>query len=77
MSNAHVNHQHGLTTMNATRPKSKLHKRRNKAKGKEKKAVLLAELKKAIAEAKQKNAGLTKPAKSTKKTAAVAEKVGA
>ncbi|MBP9717953.1 hypothetical protein KBD59_01530 [Candidatus Gracilibacteria bacterium] len=32
MSNKHVNHQHGLTTMNLTRPKSKLRKRRNKAK---------------------------------------------
>ncbi len=32
MSNKHINTQHGLTTMNLTRPKSKLRKRANKAK---------------------------------------------
>lgn len=49
MSNKHVNHQHGLTTMNALRPKSKLFKRRNKAKAKARKQVLL----KALADAKK------------------------
>lgn len=48
MSNKHVNHQHSLTTMNSTRPKSKLSKRNNKAKAKPRKAVLL----KALADAK-------------------------
>ncbi len=47
MSNKHVNHQHGLTTMNALRPKSKVYKRNNKAKAKVRKAVLLAALAKA------------------------------
>jgi hypothetical protein len=47
MSSKHRNTQHGLTTMNATRPKSKLRKRRNKAKAKTRKEVLL----KALAEA--------------------------
>ena len=32
MSNKHTNTQHGLTTMNLTRPKSKLRERRNKEK---------------------------------------------
>lgn len=32
MSNAHASKQHGLKTMNQTRPKSKLRKRANKAK---------------------------------------------
>ncbi|MBI4994363.1 hypothetical protein HZC21_01810 [Candidatus Peregrinibacteria bacterium] len=32
MSNKHTSHQHGLHTMNLTRPKSKLYKRRNKDK---------------------------------------------
>ena len=44
MSNKHVNHQHGLTTMNSSRPKSKLRKRVNKAKAKDRKAPLLAAL---------------------------------
>jgi hypothetical protein len=44
MSNKHVNHQHGLHTMNATRPKSSLRKRANKAKAKDRKAPLLAAL---------------------------------
>jgi|GEM_PF-1359126 len=44
MSNKHVNHQHGLHTMNATRPKSSLRKRANKAKAKARKVVLLAAL---------------------------------
>jgi len=34
MTNAMHSHQHGLTTMNNTRPKSKLRHRRNKAKAK-------------------------------------------
>lgn len=44
MSNKHINHQHGLHTMNASRPKSKLSKRKNKAKAKVRKAPLLAAL---------------------------------
>lgn len=44
MSNKHINHQHGLHTMNASRPKSKLRKRANKAKAKLRKAPLLAAL---------------------------------
>jgi hypothetical protein len=48
MSNKHVNHKHGLTTMNATRPKSKIFKRNNKAKAKVRKAVLLTALADAV-----------------------------
>lgn len=48
MSNKHVNHQHSLTTMNATRPKSKLYKRRNKAKARLRKEKLLKELAEAV-----------------------------
>lgn len=44
MSNKHVNHQHGLSTMNATRPKSKMRKRKNKAQSKLNKAPLLQAL---------------------------------
>ena len=47
MSNKHVNHQHGLHTMNQTRPKSTLAKRANKAKATVRKAPLLAALKEA------------------------------
>jgi hypothetical protein len=49
MSNKHVNHKHGLTSMNATRPKSKLFKRNNKARAKTRKEVLL----KALSDAKK------------------------
>ncbi|HRY91689.1 MAG TPA: hypothetical protein P5229_05145 [Candidatus Gracilibacteria bacterium] len=49
MSNKHVNHQHSLTTMNATRPKSKLWKRNNKLKAKTRKEGLLQALAKAKA----------------------------
>jgi hypothetical protein len=48
MSNKHVNHKHGLTTMNALRPKSKLFKRRNKAKARVRKEVLLKALADAV-----------------------------
>jgi len=48
MSNKHITHQHGLATMNATRPKSKLRKRANKAKAKVRKAVLLKALRDAV-----------------------------
>jgi hypothetical protein len=44
MSNKHTNHQHGLHTMNATRPKSKLRKRKNKAGAKARKVSLLEAL---------------------------------
>lgn len=48
MSNKHINHQHGLTTMNASRPKSKLRKRKNKMQAKERKAVLLKAMDEAV-----------------------------
>ncbi len=48
MSNKHINHQHGLNTMNSTRPKSKLRKRANKAKAKVRKEVLLKALRDAV-----------------------------
>lgn len=48
MSNKHINHQHSLTTMNATRPKSKLRKRRNKTKARVRKEVLLKALQEAV-----------------------------
>ncbi len=48
MSNKHINHQHGLNTMNSTRPKSKLRKRRNKAAAKVRKEVLLKALHEAV-----------------------------
>ncbi len=48
MSNKHVNHQHGLTTMNALRPKSKMFKRNNKAKARVRKQVLLKALADAV-----------------------------
>lgn len=48
MSNKHINHQHGLKTMNATRPKSKLYKRRNKAKARTRKEILLKNLHEAV-----------------------------
>ena len=51
MSNKHINHQHGLHTMNSLRPKSKLRKRANKAKAKIRKEVLLNALRDAVAKA--------------------------
>ncbi len=67
MSNKHVNHQHGLHTMNATRPKSKVTKKVNKAKAKVRKAPLLA----ALMEARYgKKVAVTKTAKPAKKTTA-------
>ena len=48
MSNKHINHQHGLKTMNATRPKAKPGKRRNKSKAKVRKVVLLQALNDAV-----------------------------
>jgi len=50
MSNKHINHQHSLTTMNATRPKSKLRKRRNKAKARVRNEILLKALQEAVAD---------------------------
>ncbi len=47
MSNKHISHQHGLHTMNETRPKSKQRKRKNKAQAKVRKAPLLAALQEA------------------------------
>lgn len=52
MSNKHINTQHGLTTMNATRPKAKVRKRKNKAQAKVRKAVLLKALSDAVKAAK-------------------------
>jgi hypothetical protein len=45
-------HQHGLHTTNATRPKSKLHKRNNKARARTRKEKLLKELEEAVKGAK-------------------------
>ncbi|MEK7524170.1 MAG: hypothetical protein AAB588_04030 [Patescibacteria group bacterium] len=44
MSNKHASHQHGMTTMNLTRPKSKLRKRRNKEKARERRVEWLKSL---------------------------------
>lgn len=49
MSNKHINHQHGLSTMNGLRPKSKLRKRKNKVKAKSRKIILLKALEEACA----------------------------
>ena len=48
-------HQHGLHTMNATRPKSKLYKRRNKAQARSRKEKLLKELQESVSAAKASN----------------------
>lgn len=64
MSNKHTNHQHGLTTMNASRPKSKLSKRANKAKAKLRKAPLLAALHEARYGKKAEKVKAVKPKKS-------------
>ncbi len=48
MSNKHINHQHGLTTMNSLRPKSTLRKRKNKMQAKVRKAILLKALEDAV-----------------------------
>lgn len=70
MSNKHTNHQHGLTTMNASRPKSSASKRKNKAKAKIRKAPLLAALHEARYGKKVEKSKTTKP----KKSASVAAK---
>ncbi len=71
MSNKHINHQHGLTTMNASRPKSKLRKRANKAKAAARKAPLLA----ALHEARYgKKADKVKAAPKPKRSATAAKK---
>lgn len=68
MSNKHVNHQHGLHTMNETRPKSKVTKKVNKANAKIRKAPLLE----ALMEARygKKAATIKHPRVSKKTTAA-------
>ncbi len=63
MSNKHVNHQHGLHTMNQTRPKSKVNKKINKAKAKDRKAPLLAALMEARYGKKDAVKKVSKPAK--------------
>ncbi len=63
MSNKHVNHQHGLSTMNALRPKSKLWKRKNKAAAKDRKVALL----KALSDAVSAKRGTPKVKKASKK----------
>lgn len=74
MSNKHVNHQHGLHTMNITRPKSTPTKRKNKAQAKIRKAPLLA----ALHEARYgKTVVTTKAAPRTRKPALKAEKKAA
>jgi len=56
--------------MNALRPKSKMHKRRNKANAKARKAILLGDLKKAITAFKGEKPAKAKTAKK-KEAAAV------
>jgi hypothetical protein len=63
MSNKHINHQHGLHTMNETRPKSGVSKKVNKAKAKARKAPLLAALQEARYGQKKVAAKPSKPAK--------------
>lgn len=75
MSNKHVNHQHGLTTMNASRPKSKLYKRKNKAKAKDRKEVLLTALKEAVIAGRSTGAKPAKAAPKAEKAAVKTEKV--
>jgi hypothetical protein len=65
MSNKHVNHQHGLHTMNETRPKSKNSKKLNKSKAKARKAPLLAALQEARYGKKETAKKVTKPSKKT------------
>ena len=58
--------QHGLTSMNATRPKSKLGKRKNKANARARKAVLLQALSEAVEAGRGKKAAKPAPKKATK-----------
>jgi hypothetical protein len=44
MSNKHTNHQHGMLTMNLSRPKSKLRKRKNKEKARERRIAWVKSL---------------------------------
>ncbi len=74
MSNKHVNHQHGLSTMNASRPKSKLRKRKNKVQSKLNKAPLLQALHEARYGKKVKMAKTIKKASSKPKTSVKAKK---
>lgn len=68
--------QHGLHTMNATRPKSKMWKRKNKAKAAERKAPLLEALVKAKRPTKAmlKDPSVKPVRKTTKKTPVVVAK---
>ena len=75
MSNKHVNHQHGLHTMNETRPKSLVRKRTNKAKANARKAPLLAALYEARYGKKAEKVKVAKPAHKSK--TAKAEKASA
>ncbi|MCC6643359.1 hypothetical protein IT411_01295 [Candidatus Peregrinibacteria bacterium] len=68
MSNKHVNHQHGLVTMNSSRPKSKLRKRANKAAAKSRKAPLLTALHEARYGKKAEKVKAAPKAKKTTKT---------
>lgn len=61
--------QHGLTSMNATRPKSKLYKRNNKAKARGRKEQLLKALDEAVKSAKGIKTTTPKKAESKPKTA--------
>jgi len=85
MSNAHASKQHGLTTMNTTRPKSNVHKREQKHKSVAKKRAImeqrrLALLGKAAPVAPKKEApvkaapAVEKPAKSLAKASTTTEK---
>lgn len=60
--------QHGLTTMNSTRPKSKLSKKRNKAKARERKAGLLKSLNEAVMSARGAKARKAAPVGAPKAT---------
>ncbi|MBD3270387.1 hypothetical protein GF376_02580 [Candidatus Peregrinibacteria bacterium] len=70
MSQTHTSHQHGLHTMNASRPKSKARKRLNKSKARPRKEALLNELEKAKAAKNDNN----KAEKTTTKNKSAAKK---
>lgn len=74
MSNKHINHQHGLHTMNETRPKSKVSKKLNKAKAKTRKAPLLAALQEARYGQKAEKVKAVRVSKKTRAADKVAQK---
>jgi len=74
MTNAHASKQHGVTTHNTTRPKSKLRKRNNKHRSVARKAEIIAQRRAAV-----KGGKVAAPvvAKVTAKVAAPAKKAPA